>query len=140
MNRLPLDGIPTGSGVGGNGRPRCQAEQLARHVTALVAALGALDVEQTPRAALAALLLAFAATEQRIAVRMATAAAEPPAAAVMGPDAFISVKQAAARLGVGPQWIYRRRARLPFVRRVGTRGVRVDGAALDRYRATRPRD
>jgi len=102
-----------------------------------VADLCALDVDAASLPALSALSLACTATQARIAVRIAAAAAEAGAPTTGQPDAFISVKEAAVRLAVGPQWIYRRQAHLPFLRRMGARGLRVSARALDRYLANR---
>ena len=69
----------------------------------VVAALEALDLDHASPAALVPLLAACAGIETRIAVRLATAAAEPPAPAAVGADRFLTVRAAAARLGVKPQ-------------------------------------
>lgn len=106
-------------------------------VASAVTALEALDLEHAPPAALVPLLAACAATEARIAVRLATASAEAPTPAPAGPERLISVGDAAARLAVTPQWIYEHQKRLPFVRRVGTRALRVSEPALERYMARR---
>jgi len=103
----------------------------------MVAALEALDLQHTPREALVPLLAACAATEARIAARLATA--EPPAPVDAGPDRFLRVREAAARVGMTPQYIYENRATLPFVVRVGTRALRVSERRLTRYMANRPR-
>src|SRR5262249_59046197 len=71
----------------------------------VVAALEALDLEDAPLGALVPLLAACAATEARIAVRLATAVAESPAPPPAAPETFMSVKAAAARLGVEPKWL-----------------------------------
>src|SRR5262245_51039848 len=103
----------------------------------VVATLEALDLEHAPQEALRTLLLAFAATETRIAVRLPAATAPAPAPAA--PETFISVRAAAARLGVKPQYIYEHQATLPFVVRVGSRALRVSEVRLARYMAHRNR-
>src|SRR5262249_38197803 len=118
-------------------RRRLGAQQIEAQVTTIVANLGALDVDAASLPALSAVSMACAAAQARIAVRLAAAAAEAGAPTTGQPEAFISVKEAAVRLAVGPQWIYRRRAHLPFLRPVGTRGLRVSARALDRYLANR---
>jgi len=102
----------------------------------VVAALEALDLAAAPSEALVALLAACAATEARIAVRLATA--EPPAPVDAGSDRFLTVREAAARLGMKPQYIYDNKATLPFVSRLG-RAVRVSERRLARYMANRTR-
>lgn len=129
-----------GSSHGGPGTRQLSAERhVAAQVAAVVAELAALEVEQAPLAALSALLTACAATETRVALRVVSASAEAPAAAPAGPERLISVRAAAARLAVTPQWIYEHQGRLPFVRRVGARALRVSEAALERYLTTRTR-
>jgi hypothetical protein len=112
-------------------------QQIEAQVTTIVADLCTLDVDAASLSALSAVSLACSATQARIAVRMAATTAEPGAPTTGQPDAFISVKEAALRLDVRPQWIYRRKAHLPFLRRIGTRGLRASARALDRYLANR---
>jgi predicted DNA-binding transcriptional regulator AlpA len=47
-------------------------------------------------------------------------------------DRLLDVGDAAQRLGVSPDWLYRRVGKLPFVVRLG-RTVRCSAAGLDRY-------
>ena len=57
-----------------------------------------------------------------------------------GPDAgdsLLTVAQAAPRLGVSPDWLYRRADRLPFTRRLG-RQLRFSSLGLDAYLASPP--
>jgi alkanesulfonate monooxygenase SsuD/methylene tetrahydromethanopterin reductase-like flavin-dependent oxidoreductase (luciferase family) len=103
----------------------------------VVAALEALDLEHAPPAALVPLLAACAGTEARIAVRLATAWAEISTPPPMAPETFISVKAAAARLGVAPKWLYRRKKTLPFMREIVPGTWRVSVAALERWMAGR---
>jgi excisionase family DNA binding protein len=63
-------------------------------------------------------------------------------AVTSGPDAgdsLLTVAQAAPRLGVSPDWLYRRAGRLPFTRRLG-RQLRFSSAGLDEYLAAPPSD
>jgi len=101
----------------------------------VVAALEALDLEHAPPEALRTLLLAFAATETRIAVRLP--AAEPPAPPPAAAETFVSVKEAADRLGVAPKWLYRRKKTLPFMREMVPGTWRASVPALERWMATR---
>jgi hypothetical protein len=120
--------------------PRIAVSQYSHtDIAGVVATLEALDVVHAPPAALAALLVAWAGVSGRIAARLATASTEAPAPARAGPERLISVAEAAARLGVKPQWIYEHQKRLPFVRRVGDRALRASEPALERYIATRTR-
>jgi hypothetical protein len=47
-------------------------------------------------------------------------------------DRLLDVKDAARRLGVGPDYLYRRAHTLPFIVRLG-RTIRVSAAGLERY-------
>ncbi len=47
-------------------------------------------------------------------------------------DRLLTVDQAASRLGVSPDWLYRRAATLPFTVRLG-RALRFSPDGLDRY-------
>jgi hypothetical protein len=105
----------------------------------VVGALEALDLAHAPPGALVPLLAACAATEARIAVRLATAAPEPAAPAPLGPETFISVKAAAARIGVAPKWLYRRKKTLPFMREIEPGTWRVSVPALERWMHNRGR-
>ena len=105
----------------------------------MVAALEALDLAHAAPAALVPLLAACKATEARIKVRLATAAPEPETSAPVGPERFIAVKEAAARLSVAPKWLYRRKKTLPFMREVAPGTWRVSVPALDRWMARRGR-
>jgi len=108
-------------------------------LAAMVASLEALDIQHAPSEALLALLAACAAAEARIAVRLAAVAPEPAAPAPVEPERFISVKEAAARIGVAPKWLYRRKKTLPFMREVAPGTWRVSVPALDRWMARRGR-
>src|SRR5262245_26169403 len=105
-------------------------------LASVVAALEALDLEHAPPEALAALLSACAAGLGRIAVRLATAElpAPPPAA-----EMYISVKAAAARVGVGAKWFYRRKKTHAAMREVAPGTWRVSVPALERWMARRGR-
>jgi hypothetical protein len=112
------------------------SQDLNMDLASVVAALEALDVVHAPPGELVPLLAACAATEARIAVRLATAP-DPPAPAPAGPETFISVKEAAGRIGFAPKWLYRRKKTLPFMREVAPGTWRVSVPALDRWMATR---
>jgi hypothetical protein len=105
----------------------------------VVAVLEALDLEHAQPGALVPLLAACAATEARIAVRLVSTTAAAPAPPPAAPETFISVKAAAARLGVAPKWLYRRKHTLPFMREMVPGTWRVSGAALERWMTRRGR-
>src|SRR6516165_4009520 len=110
----------TGMMAGRRGLNIAGSQDLDMDLAEVVAALEALDLDHASPAALVPLLAACAGIETRIAVRLATAAAEPPAPAAVGADRFLTVRAAAARLGVKPQYIYEHKKTLPFVERVGS--------------------
>jgi hypothetical protein len=113
------------------------SQDLNMDLASVVAALEPLDLAAAPPGALVPLLAACAATEARIAVRLATA--EPPAPVDAGPDRFLTVREGAARVGMTAQYVYEHQATLPFVVRVGTRAIRISEARLTRYMANRAR-
>jgi excisionase family DNA binding protein len=59
----------------------------------------------------------------------------PSASRTNEPSTFLTVATAAERLNVKPSYLYRHRASLPFLSRVGSRTLRVDAAKLERYMA-----
>jgi excisionase family DNA binding protein len=98
-----------------------------------------------PLAAVAPLLLQVAAgltrltaLQNALAARMLTAAPSP-APSPSGPEHLLSVEEAAARLGMSADWVYRHARHLPFTRRVGRRALRFDSAGLERWMAQRGR-
>jgi excisionase family DNA binding protein len=48
------------------------------------------------------------------------------------PDELLTVEQAAARLGVSKDYLYRNHSRLPFVRRMG-KALRFSSSGMDDY-------
>jgi excisionase family DNA binding protein len=92
---------------------------------------------ETARALLAetaALIVQLGALQPLLLARLGGTAV-PTAAS----GAALTVAEAAARLKVSPDWLYRHQRQLPFVRHVGRRSLRCDAASLARWLATRPR-
>jgi excisionase family DNA binding protein len=54
-----------------------------------------------------------------------------------GLEHLLDVQEAAARLGMSTDWLYRHARQLPFTRRVGRRALKFDSASLDRWVAQR---
>jgi len=50
----------------------------------------------------------------------------------LGPDQLLSVEEAARRMGVSRDYLYRQHGTLPFTRRIGRR-VLFSSAGIDRY-------
>jgi excisionase family DNA binding protein len=77
-----------------------------------------------------ALLTQLSAIQASMAARLLTTSHEESSGG--DSQALLSIDEAAARLGVSPDWLYRRTKSLPFVVRVG-RHVRFSSSAIDRY-------
>ena len=105
------------------------AAELARRVPLEV-------VDEIPAEHLPAVALYLAALQGRAAAR--SLARCSPTAAVPGnaSEALLDVREAAVRLSVSRDWLYRRAKKLPFARRLG-RSVRFDAAGLARWLAHR---
>jgi excisionase family DNA binding protein len=78
---------------------------------------------------LPALLAQLSAVQASVAARLVSTARD---AAGDAQEALLTIEQAADRLGVSRDWLYRRTKRLPFVVRVG-RHVRFSANGIDRY-------
>jgi excisionase family DNA binding protein len=50
---------------------------------------------------------------------------------------MLTVREAATRLGLSVDYLYRHQRSLPFMQKVGTRTIRCPEAALTRWQATR---
>lgn len=109
---------------------RDEDKGVANPVAALLADMDRLNADQLP-----ALLLSLAACLARTSARLLKDqdTADSPA----DPDANLSVEQAAQRLGVSPDWLYRNHRQLPFTRRIGRR-LLFSSRGLERWNA-RPR-
>lgn len=77
-----------------------------------------------------ALMAKLAAAQNRLAASLA-ALAEPTQ-----PDRLLDIDEAAGRLNVDPQWLYRRTKALPFVVRLDGQ-VRFSERGLERFIASR---
>jgi predicted DNA-binding transcriptional regulator AlpA len=96
------------------------------------------EIDAVPAEALPVVVLQLAALQSRAAGRLLGgngAAAPTPAT---GPERLLTVPAAAARCGMSADWLYRHKASLPFIRRLG-RTVRVSEPALVRWMASRGR-
>ncbi|HLK13155.1 MAG TPA: helix-turn-helix domain-containing protein [Candidatus Binatia bacterium] len=93
-----------------------------------IEAIDALPAEQLPR---------FVAQLGALALRAASRMAAPSILSVTG-DRMLTVEEAAARIGMSKDWLYRHKAKLPFARRIG-RKVLFDEAGLTRWLTTRTR-
>ena len=105
------------------------AAEFARRVP-----LEALD--QVPAEDLPALALYLAALQGRAAARSLEACTRITAASSNGSEALLDVRDAAARLNLSVDWLYKHAKELPFTRRLG-RAVRFDPGGLARWLAHR---
>jgi excisionase family DNA binding protein len=87
-------------------------------------------VEQVDSSDLPALLTQLSAVQASMAARLVTVTQD--AMRDDAADPLLTIEEAAARLGVSEDWLYRRTKSLPFVVRVG-RHVRFSAKAIDRY-------
>lgn len=110
---------------------------LCAHTTALPELLDAVPLATAPAllAVLRTVTRALHEAEGHLALRVFAQAAVPPA---RSPATFISMAEAARRLGRSTRWLYRHKHRLPFVRRDGSRGLRASVPDLEQYMRTRP--
>jgi predicted DNA-binding transcriptional regulator AlpA len=83
-----------------------------------------------PLDALAALQAQCAAAQGAIAAAML---AHPGAPASPAPDCLVTAEQAAERLAVSKDWLYRAAKDLPFTVRLGADMLRFSAAGIDRY-------
>jgi excisionase family DNA binding protein len=90
-------------------------------------------VATVPPGRIPALLSQLSALQGAMAARLISADREEP---VSGEDTLLTVDQAAERLGVSTDWLFRRSRTLPFVVRLG-RHLRFSNRGIDRYLRTR---
>jgi excisionase family DNA binding protein len=50
---------------------------------------------------------------------------------------MLTVREAASRLGLSPDYLYRHQRQLPFMQKVGTRTIRCPEAAVTRWQESR---
>jgi excisionase family DNA binding protein len=101
-------------------------------MTALAALLATLD--GVPQEELPDVLGLLEAAKARCWARLT---APPPPPRTGDPGRMLSVREAAARLGLSPDYLYRHQHQLPFMQKVGTRTIRCPEAALARWQASR---
>jgi len=89
-------------------------------------------VECTPAAELPQLIGDLEAARAAAWARLTAPAAEPPAEAPRQEPRNLGVAEAARRLGMSRDWLYRHAAELPFALRIGRRVV-FDSVALERW-------
>jgi excisionase family DNA binding protein len=100
-----------------------------------LAALLADPTREVPHNQIPPLLSQLAALQAVLAARL-LASTDETATEPTNPEQLLTVDQASSRLGISPDWLYRRSTRLPFVVRVG-RHLRFSSRGIDRYIQTR---
>ena len=86
-------------------------------------------VATVPPGRIPALLSQLSALQGAMAARLISADRDEP---MSGEDTLLTVDQAAERLGVSTDWLFRRSRTLPFVVRLG-RHLRFSNRGIDRY-------
>jgi excisionase family DNA binding protein len=95
------------------------------------------DVDLVPVRALPGFIAELAGLQARAAARLRQADEGPEPSPCV--DRLLDVREAAARLGMSADWLYRHRDKLPFARRVGRRAVRFSEVDLERWVASQKR-
>lgn len=88
------------------------------------------DAAAVPAEAVPEVLCRLAALQTVLAARLASAARTGGTSDA--PDSLLTISEAAERLSVSKDWLYRRSRRLPFAVRVG-RHVRFSARGIERY-------
>ena len=87
----------------------------------------------------AGLLAGIAAVQAALAARILVLAAESAQTdSSRTEDTLLTANQAASRLAVSPDWVYRRASRLPFTVRLDRGALRFSTLGIERYLRQRP--
>jgi hypothetical protein len=90
-------------------------------------------------AAIPSLLCQLSALHTALATRLLRIDQREDAPPSAEPDRLLTIDEAAAILGVTPKWLYRHK-RLPFVRSLSRKALRVSEVGLRRWLAAKGRD
>jgi excisionase family DNA binding protein len=93
------------------------------------------DIDRLPVRTLPSFIVELAALQARAAIRLHEHAVSPEPGP--SPEQLLTVHEAAARLGMSVDWLYRHKDKLPFAQRVGRRAVRFSKTGLDKWAAQR---
>jgi len=93
------------------------------------------DVDRLPLRALPGLIAELSALQGWAAMRLRHHDERPEPTVTS--DRLLDASQAAARIGMSEDWLYRHRHELPFTRHLGTRTVRFSDAGITRWLETR---
>lgn len=115
-------------------RGRLAGSSVAEGIVSRELRLPAVEVvDEIPPEVLPAVVAQLAALQARAAARMAGVLGVEP---VPASETLLSVAEAAQRMNVSKDWIYRHARSLPFVHRVG-RSIRIGTRGMDKWLATR---
>ena len=89
-------------------------------------------VRELPLGAIPGMLAQLAAAQSILAAQLVESVGRPNTPDGAAGDRLLTVEEAAEKLGVAPDWLYRRAARLPFTVRLG-RSVRFSEAGIARF-------
>jgi len=109
------------------------AEDIDNHVDLADLVEDPAKVASVPPTRIPALLSQLSAVQSAMAARLISANRDEPASTE---DTLLTVDQAAERLGVSKDWLFRRSRTLPFVVRLG-RHLRFSNRGIDRYLRSR---
>ena len=101
-------------------------EAYLEALSALEAALAEVSPQEVP-----ALLGGLERVRAALWARMMSASSDGYGRAHAAEDRLLTVEEAAGKLGVSPDWLYRRR--LPFTVRLGPRQLRFSAQGIERY-------
>jgi predicted DNA-binding transcriptional regulator AlpA len=98
-------------------------------------------IQDVPAEALPALIGETEALRARLWARLQAGVPAPAPAPVRAnggePDTLLTAKDAGARLGVSPRWMYRNADTLPFTRRLSSGTVRFSSRGLEKWKERR---
>ena len=96
------------------------------------------DPDQIPLEDISLVLLQLTTIASHLASRLLLERSKPEQTGPEEPDEMLTVKEAAAELGVEQDWVYRRVKTLPFARRLSHKCVRFSKRGLRAWRDRRP--
>jgi excisionase family DNA binding protein len=105
------------------------AEHIGNHVVLADLVEDPAKVANVPPTRIPALLSQLSAVQTAMTARLISADRDEPTSTE---DTLLTVDQAAERLGVSKDWLFRRSRTLPFVVRLG-RHLRFSSRRIDRY-------
>ncbi len=90
-------------------------------------------VAEMPPEAIPGLLCHLAALQSALTARLLAASTGNGQPGPAAEDRLLTVKEAAEKLGVSEDWLYRKAGKLPFTVRLGSRQVRFSERGIEKY-------